>query len=91
MDARADPQAPVAFLSWKELLVPIELEAVWGPQLVWTFWGTESFVGPAGNRTPDCPVRILVTTKLFCVHLTKLWRRTTTAALDASGLTPYLS
>ena len=63
MEVRAYPQAPDAFLSWTELPVPIELEAVWTPELVWTFCRSEKFLVRPGNRTRDGPARSLVTTK----------------------------
>ena len=68
MEVRAYPQAPDAFLSWKELPVPIELEAVCTPQLVWTLWRSEKFLVPPGNRTRDRPARSLVTTKPYLLH-----------------------
>jgi hypothetical protein len=41
--------------------IPTELEAGWAPELVWTFGRREKSVVPKGFRTPDRPVRNLVT------------------------------
>ena len=41
--------------------IPTELDAGWAPQLVWTFGRREKSVAPNGTRTPDRPVRNLVT------------------------------
>jgi hypothetical protein len=41
--------------------VPIEWEAEWVSEIVWTFWRAENTVVSAGIRNLDLPVRRLVT------------------------------
>ena len=38
-------------------LVPVEYEAGWAPEPVWTVWRTEKFLAPYSVRTPDRPAR----------------------------------
>jgi hypothetical protein len=45
-------QATAALPPMKEPRVPIVLEAVWVPQLVWTLWSREKSLAPAGSQTP---------------------------------------
>jgi hypothetical protein len=41
---------PGRLSSGKEPPVPIEQEAVWAPEPVWTFQREEKFLAPTGNR-----------------------------------------
>jgi hypothetical protein len=48
------------FLLRKITPVPLELEAGWAPDTVWTFSKRGKFLVPDGIRNPDRPVRSLV-------------------------------
>jgi hypothetical protein len=43
------------------LLVPIQYEAKWNPERIWSFWRNEKSISRAGIRTQKRPVRRLVT------------------------------
>jgi len=53
----------------KDSLAPIEWEAGWFPETVWTFWRGDKFLFPAGIRTLRRPARNLVTTTFFTLTL----------------------
>jgi len=36
--------------------VSIGYEAVWAPQLIWTFWRGEKSLAPTATRTPDLSI-----------------------------------
>ena len=50
-----------ALLPRKDHSVPFEQEAGWTPRPVWTFWIRQKLLAPCAIRTPDFPVRSLVT------------------------------
>jgi hypothetical protein len=51
MDENGLFQASTALPPWKKRPVPIEEGDGWAPGPVWSFWGREEFIPPAGNRT----------------------------------------
>jgi hypothetical protein len=63
-------QALASFPTGDEPLVPIELEADWAPQPVWTFWRREKYLALTGVQKPDCLalnlVTVLTTLSWFC-------------------------
>jgi hypothetical protein len=59
---------------------PIEYEAAWVPELVWTFWRREKFIAPTGIRTPDRPACDPVATRIMLLHL-QLYNITCTVKL----------
>ena len=73
LDETGQPQAPVALLALKELSVPIEYEAEWDQQLVWTVG--EAPFALAGSRIPDGQARstVDVPTTLSRLLLCLIW------------------
>jgi len=55
------PQALASLPPADEFMVPIELEAVWAPQPVWTFWRRDKYLALTGVQKPDCLAHNLVT------------------------------
>jgi hypothetical protein len=58
-----------ALSPWKELPLPIEWEAGWAPETVWTFWGTEKSFPSARIRTRDRQARSLVTVQTTLLRI----------------------
>jgi hypothetical protein len=52
MEVSSQLHAPAALPPGTELPVPIEYEAGWAPEPVWTRWWREKFPVPAGSQTP---------------------------------------
>ena len=52
------PQPPY---SRERTPVPIEYEAGWAPEKLWTFWRQEIYVAPGGKRTPNGLANSLLT------------------------------
>jgi hypothetical protein len=52
---------PAALTPEKELPVPIEYEAGWAPEPVWTQWRREESTYPYRHSNPGYPERSLVT------------------------------
>lgn len=55
MEVRVQHQDAAALL-----LVPIQWEAGWVPETIWTIWGTEGYLVSSGFRTADRPAGSLV-------------------------------
>jgi hypothetical protein len=55
--------------SWVIAIDPIEYEAAWVPEMVWTFWRREKFLAPTGIQTPDHPACDLVATRTMLLQL----------------------
>jgi hypothetical protein len=47
--------ASAALLPWEKATLPVEQEAGYAPDPIWTIFKTEKPLAPAGIRTPDCP------------------------------------
>jgi hypothetical protein len=50
MMASGQPHSPATLLMGKEPTVPIEQEALWAPELVWTLWRRDKSLFLAGFK-----------------------------------------
>lgn len=55
----SQPHAPVVLPRGKEVAVPMEQEAGWAPEPMWTIWSREKSVVPAAVPNPERPAHIL--------------------------------
>jgi hypothetical protein len=62
----------LATLIWKSILVPIDLEAGWHPELAWTFWIRENLLSLPGFKSLEHPACNVVTTMTVLSQFTYL-------------------
>jgi hypothetical protein len=55
MEVRVQHQNPAPLI-----LVPVQWEAGWVPEAIWTIWGTKGYLVFSGIRTADRPAGTLV-------------------------------